>query len=266
MGVFIVMAGVLLGVGCEGGSDAEAGTASLGVPESEYDLFANLVRNIDTAEREVVRIRATQNRVALRKAEVLLAKEQETLNLLYTKNFGEKTVAHWTTMVRTADANAAQLIASKVQGAELLAQFQALGASGHLNLNGRIVDLNCRNITLPDEMVARIANCPRMRVLVLKNTGFKDSHFTHLSGLTELNSLDLSENSFSGEEISKLSKMTRLVYLILNGTHLSNAYVKQFESIAHLKSIRMINIKDTRLNPDSYKKITRLFRLADVKY
>ena len=60
--------------------------------------------------------------------------------------------------------------------------------------------------------------------------------------------------------------MTKLVTLLLNNTRLSDAHVKQFEDLEHLKTIRVINIHETRLGPDSYKKITRLFRQADVKY
>ena len=60
--------------------------------------------------------------------------------------------------------------------------------------------------------------------------------------------------------------MTKLLNLNLNGTATSDANVKQFEAIAHLKNIRSINISGTKLSTAGYEKITRLFRLADVKF
>ena len=262
----MILVGTVLGVGCKGDSNAQAAAPSLCIPESEYDLFANLVRNIDKGQAEVERIRLTENRVALAKAEALLAKERETLNLLFTEKFGAATVTRWAAMVHTADGTKAQLIASQIRGKELLGQFKALGAQGHCDQEGRIINLACQNITPPDEVVARIANCTKIQALVLKNAGFKDSHFIHLSNLAELTTLDLSENPLSGDGIKKLGKMTKLVTLLLNNTRLSDAHVKQFEDLEHLKTIRVINIQETRLGPDSYEKITRLFRQADVKY
>jgi hypothetical protein len=265
-GVFVVLASTLLGMGCKGDSNTQAAAPSVGIPESEYDLFASLVRNIDKGQAEVERIRLTENRVALGKAEALLAKERETLNLLFTERFGVETVTRWTAMVHTADGTKAKLIASQTMGKELLGQFKALGAQGRCDQEGRIINLACQNITPPDEVVARIANCTKMQALALKNAGFKDSQFIHLSNLTELTTLDLSENPLSGDGIKNLGKMTKLVTLLLNNTRLSDAHVKQFEDLEHLKTIRVINIHETRLGPDSYKKITRLFRQADVKY
>ena len=265
-GVLVILVGTVLGVGCKGDSNAQAAAPSLGIPESEYDLFANLVRNIDKGQAEVERIRLTENRVALAKAEALLAKERETLNLLFTEKFGVETVTRWTTMVRTADGTQAAFVASQIKGEELLGQFRALGAQGNCDQEGRIVNLVCKNFTPPDEVVARIANCTKIQTLVMKNAGFKDSQFIHLLNLTELKTLDLSENPLSGDGINNLSKMTKLVNLLLNTTLLNDTHVKQFEDLEHLKTVRLININDTRLTPDSYKKITRLFRQADVKY
>ena len=151
-GVFVVLVGTLFGAGCKGDTDAPAEAPSLGIPESEFDLFANLVRNINAAAIEVERVRSTKNRVALRKAEALLAKERETLQLLFTKKYGEETVSQWTTVVYDGDDSLAKFQASLVKGAELLAQFQALGAKGQLDTEGYITHLDSRNITLPDSI------------------------------------------------------------------------------------------------------------------
>ena len=40
----------------------------------------------------------------------------------------------------------------------------------------------------------------------------------------------------------------------------------QFESLNHLKKLRTLNISSTKLSTDSYERITRIFRLADVRY
>ena len=265
-GVFVVLVGTLFGAGCKGDTDAPAEAPSLGIPESEFDLFANLVRNINAAAIEVERVRPTKNRVALRKAEALLAKERETLKLLFTEKHGEETVSRWTAMVHEADGTVAQLKASQVRGEELLAQFQALGAKGLMDTEGYITQLDCRNITLPDDIIARIANCSRLQDLNLRHTGFKDNQFEYLANLTEITKLDLSDNPITGEAINKLGALTKLHSLDLSGSPVSDANVKQFEAITNLKNIRTIDISGTKLGTDSYEKITRFFRLADVKF
>ena len=265
-GVFVLFAGILLGTGCKGDSDAQAEAPAFGIPVNEYDLFASLIRNIDAAALEVERVRPTKNRVALRKAEALLAKERETLQLLFTEKYGEETVSQWTAMVYDGDDSLATFKASQIKGEELLAQFQALGAKGQLDTEGYITHLSCRNVTLPDDIVARIANCSKLQDLKLKKTGFKDSQFDYLENLTEIITLDLSDNPISGGAISKLGGMTKLHNLNFSGTSVSDANLKQFEAIAHLKGIRTINISNTKLGTASYEKITRFFRLADVKY
>ena len=60
-GVIVILAGVLLGVGCKGGSDAKAEAPSLGIPVGEYDLFASLIRNIDAALERVLVISGGPN-------------------------------------------------------------------------------------------------------------------------------------------------------------------------------------------------------------
>jgi Leucine-rich repeat (LRR) protein len=265
-GVFVVLAGVLMGAGCKDNSDAQTKAPALGIPESEYDLFASLIRNVDEAALEVDRVRPTKNRVALRRAQAKLVQNQEIVVRLFTKKYGGETISRWTTMVHAADSFAARRIATQVKGEELLTQFQALGATGNTDTEGYITHLNCRNILLPEEMFPLIANCFRLQDLNLKKTGFKDSHFDHLANLTELFNLDLSDNPISGAAINKLGGMTRLNTLNLARTSVSDDNVQQFEAISHLKNIRMIDISSTKLGTASYEKITRFFRLADVKY
>jgi|TARA_B100000959_G_scaffold261792_1_gene299633 Leucine-rich repeat (LRR) protein len=266
MGLLVVLVGALMGTGCNGNSDVQAEAPSLGIPESQYEFFASLIRNINTAEKEVERVILTKNRVAIRKAKAQLEKERESLKLLFTDKYGEETISRWTTMVYDADDSMAKIKATQTRGKELLEQFLALGAKGSMDTDGYITHLNCRNITMPDEMIARIANCSKLQNLNLKHTGFKDSQFEHLANLTEITNLDLSDNPFSGEEINKLGALTKLISLSLAGASVNDAAVNQFESISHLKSIRSLNISNTKLGTESYEKITRFFRQADVKY
>jgi Leucine-rich repeat (LRR) protein len=266
MGVLVVLVGALLGAGCNGNSDVQADISSLGIPEGEYELFAGLIRNINSAEQEVERVKLTKNRVALRKASVRLDKERESLKLLFTNKYGEETISRWTTMVYAADDSMAKVKASQTRGEELLTQFQALGAQGQMNAEGYITHLNCRNVALPEEMVARIANCSKLQDLNLRHTGFKDSQFDHLENLIEIVNLDLSDNPLTGEAINKLGGMTKLLNLSLARTSVDDNSIKQFESIAHLKSIRTLDVSSTKISTASYEKITRFFRLADVKH
>ena len=115
-------------------------------------------------------------------------------------------------------------------------------------------------------MIARIANCSKLQDLNLRNTGFKDDQFVHLENLTEIVSLDLSDNQIVGLFIHKLGAMSKLANLSFAGTSVNDTNLKQFEAIAHLKNIRSINISGTKLSTASYEKITRFFRQADVKF
>ena len=85
-GVLIILI-LSLGVGCKGDSDIRSEAPSLGIPEKEYELFSSLIRNIDAAELKVEQVRPTKNRVALARAQALLTKEREILNLLFTEKY-----------------------------------------------------------------------------------------------------------------------------------------------------------------------------------
>ena len=153
-----------------------------------------------------------------------------------------------------------------VRGAELLAKFKAVGATGRLDANGFIIELKCKNIALPKVLVTRISNCRNLKKLTLSGAQFEDSQFQHLTGLTQLTHLDLSDNALNGEHLSKLSALTMLEVLDLSGTVIGDARVPQFEALSQgVNKIRSIDISNTRISLTGYEKITKAFKQATVK-
>ena len=149
----------------------------------------------------------------------------------------------------------------------MLVRFRQLGAKGILDDDGYITQLDCRNLSLPDGLFIKIANCPRLKDLNLRGTQRKDEDLEHLSRLTNLTKLDLSDNpELNGDTLRQFTELAKLENLNLSGTAVHNGTLPQFESLDHLKKLRTLNVSNTKLSTDSYERITRIFRLADVRY
>jgi uncharacterized protein YjbI with pentapeptide repeats len=263
-----VLLGSLVGTGCGDSPEAQAGAPSDDIPESEYDLFASLVRNIDSAERDLELARQTQNKVTIANARRRLESKVQQLARIFVieKKFSSATVERWKATVRGADSSMAERREAELRGAELLDRFRAVGASGRLDADGNIIELDCKNIPLPKDLVVRIANCRNLKKLILQGTKFEDAQFEHLLPLTQLTKLDLSHNQIHGDRLSQLVALTQLEELDLSSTLIDDEKVPQFEALGKVKNkIRNIDIENTQITLTGYEKITRAFRQAVVK-
>ena len=263
-----VLLGSLVGAGCGDSPEAQAGTSSDDIPESEYELFASLVRNIDSAERDLGLARQTQNKVTIANAQRQLESKVQQLDRIFVieKKFSSVTVERWKTTVRGADSSMAKRREAELRGAKLLDRFRAVGASGQLDADGNIIELDCKNVSLPKDLLVRIPNCRNLKKLILSGTKFTDAQFEHLLPLTQLTRLDLSHNPIHGDRLAQLVGLTELQELDLSSTLIGDAQVPQFEAFGKVKNkIRNIDIENTQISLTGYEKITKAFRQAVVK-
>jgi len=257
-----------MAVGCGDSMEDSLDPPEAGIPESEYDLFASLIRNIDSAKKDLALAKQTKNRVNIGRAQFLLDKQLTLFDTLFIQKYGRPAVTRWKATVHEADSTVANLKEENLRGAELLSRFKALGANGQLDEDGYIITLDCKRLTLPKEMVTRIANCQRLKELTLRSGDFEDSQFQILARLTNLTHLDLSDNqTIKGTHLSQLGMLTKLDNLNLSNTSVGDDVLPQFEAIKNLSgTLRNLDISNTKLDTASYDKITRLFKQANVKY
>lgn len=257
-----------MAVGCDAPPEDSLDPPEAGIPESKYDLFASLVRNIDSAEKDLELAKQTKNRVNIGRAQFLLDKQRNLLDSLFTQKYGRPAVTRWKATVHEADRAMVTLRETNLRGAELFSRFKALGANGQLDEDGYIIILDCKGLTLPKDMVMRIANCQRLKKLTLRSGKFEDAQFQVLARLTNLTHLDLSDNqTIKGTHLSQLGMLTKLDNLNLSNTSVGDDMLPQFEAIKNLSgTLRNLDISNTKLDTASYDKITRLFKQADVKY
>ena len=266
-GVLFLLTCCLAGIGCSGSTDASPEPVADGIPETEYELFSNLIHNLDQAKNDLADALKARNQVHIQRAEFRLEQQNKLLDRLFIQKYGAATVQRWESTVRDATASAAKRAEDELRGEELLVRFRRIGAKGMLDGDGYITRLDCRNLNVPDDLFNRIANCPRLKDLNLRGTRRKDADLQHLSQLKNLTNLDLSDNpELNGDTLRQFTELTKLENLNLSGTAVHDGTLAQFESLNHLKKLRTLNISSTKLSTDSYERITRIFRLADVRY
>ena len=266
-GALLLLACCLTGAGCSGSTDASLEPVADGIPEAEYELFSNLIHNLDKAKAELATAQKARNPVHVRRAQSKLEQQTKLLDRLFIQKYNAATVQRWKTILRRANISATHQAEEELRGEELLSRFSQLGAKGTLDQDGYITQLDCRNLNLPADLFTRIANCQRLKDLNLRGTQREDEHLQYLNLLTQLTKLDLSDNpNLKGDTLSQLTQLQNLRDLNLSGTAVHNGTLSQFESLPLLKKLRTINVSRTKLSNESYERITRIFRLADVSY
>ena len=266
-GALLLFACCLTGTGCSGSNDASLEPVADGIPEAEYELFSNLIHNLDEAKAELATAQKARNPVHVHRAQSKLEQQTKLLDRLFVQKYDAATVQRWETILRRANISATHQAEEELRGEELLSRFSQLGAKGTLDQDGYITQLDCRNLNLPDDLFTRIANCQRLKDLNLRGTQREDEHLQYLNLLTQLTKLDLSDNpNLKGDRLSQLTQLQNLRDLNLSGTGVHNGTLSQFESLSHLKKLRTLNVSRTKLSNESYERITRIFRLADVSY
>lgn len=254
--------------GCSDDATAEPtdGSEARGIPVGEFDLFANLIQNIDQAQADFDAAKKRGNRAAIRDAGALLAQQQQTLTQLYVDKHGARTVANWAEMVRAASSAPSALIERPPSLKELEERLNKLGARGLMDEEGNMYDLNCANIKLPADLVKHLGHFKHLKNLNLSSTGLADKDLAHLKLLKNLHTLNLSRNPIHGTGLQSLREMTILEVLNLSSTMLNDQALPHLEGIDHLKKIRALNLENTTFTTKGFERVTRLFRRANVRF
>jgi hypothetical protein len=254
--------------GCSDDAAAEPtdGSEAQGIPVGEFDLFANLIHNIDKAQADYDAAKKHGNRAIIRNAGALLAEQQQILTQLYVDKHGVRTVANWAEMVRAASSAPSALIERPPSLQELEERLSKLGALGLMDEEGNMYDLNCANIKLPADLVKHFGQFKHLKNLNLSATGMADKDLAHLKSLKNLHTLNLSRNPIHGIGLQHLKEMAVLEVLNLSSTMLNDQALPHLEGINHLKKIRALNLESTTLTTKGYERVTRLFRRANVRF
>lgn len=273
----VAVANLLMGLICalslawSGCSDDAAaipkgGPVAQGIPAGEFDLFANLIQNIDKAQANFDAAKSRGNPASIRKAGALLAQQQQILTQLYVDKHGAQTVANWAQTVRAASTAPSALLERPPSLKELTERFNQIGARAQVNEDGNMFKLDCANIKMPADLLKHLGQFKHLKNLNLSATGVTDKDLVHVKSLKKLNSLNLSRNPIEGSGLKNLSDMTVLGVLNLSSTSLDDKAVPQLEGINHLKKIRVLNLENTSLTTKGYERVGRLFRQADVRF
>lgn len=246
---------------CSEATEALPPPDSAGIPESKYELFASIVHNTDTAEDELVAARKTGNRVKIAHAQAVLNERHRQMQALFISEHGAAAVERWKATVRGADSTSMKRREAALRGEELLRRFKAAGAKGALDSDGFIVELDCRNVKLAKDMVARLGNCQRLQRLNLQGTGLADTQLAELAPLGELRRLNLSDNTLEGTTLAELAALGKLEELDLSNTKIGDGAVPQFEAFGQShKSLRSMDLKNTLVTLAGYDRITKAFK------
>ncbi|MDC0050930.1 hypothetical protein OAJ79_04825 [Verrucomicrobia bacterium] len=237
-----------------------------GIPAEEFDLFANLIQNIDKAQANFDATKSRGNPAAIREAGALLAQQQQILTRLYIDKHGAQTVTQWTQTVRAASTAPSALLERPPSLKELTEQLNRIGARTQVNEDGNMYQLDCGNIKIPADLLKHLGQFKHLKKLNLSGTDVTDKDLTHVKSLKELNALDLSRNPIQGSGLKNLNEMTVLGTLNLSSTSLNDQAVPHLEAITHLKKIRVLNLENTLLTTKGYERVGRLFRQADVRF
>ena len=109
-----------------------------GIPAEEFDLFANLIQNIDKAQANFDATKSRGNPAAIREAGALLAQQQQILTRLYVDKHGAETVAKWAQTVRAASTAPSALLERPPSLKELTEQLNRIGARTQVNEDGNM--------------------------------------------------------------------------------------------------------------------------------
>ena len=237
-----------------------------GIPAEEFDLFANLIQNIDKAQANFDAAKSRGNPVSIREAGALLAQQQQILTQLYVDKHGAETISKWAQTVRAASTAPSALLERPPSLKELTERLNQIGARCQVNADGNMYQLDCANIKIPADLLKHLGQFKHLKNLNLSATDVTDKDLVYVKSLTKLNSLNLSRNPIQGTGLNNLSEMTALGTLNLSSTSLNDQSVRHLENINHLKKIRVLNLENTSLTTKDYERVGRLFRQADVRF
>ena len=239
---------------------------SLGIPEGEYELFANLVREIQSAEVNLTEARAQLNRKEIDLARSALERDTQLMDQLFVSQYGEEQVEAWSlTLLEIEDHQRRQALA-RMRGQELLERFQDHGGSGRLDEEGFLITLSCRNTQFPKTLLSRLANCPRLTEVDLSGTELRDYHLENLGLAHSIRYLNLSENAIRGNGLKYLASLRNLRTLNLSATQLTTTARNKLKPLTVLEHLSNLNLSNTEIPPEDTDNILRMFKKTDITF
>ncbi len=266
--VFCVWMVVLVGCGKPDPTplDKLTSTPSLGIPEGEYELFANLVHEIQSAETNLTEARAKLNRKEIDLARSALERDTQLMEQLFVSKYGEEQVEAWSlTLLEIEDHQHRQALA-RMRGRELLERFQDHGGSGRLDEEGFLVALSCRTTQFPKTLLRRLANCPRLAEVDLSDTQLRDYHLENLGLAHSIRRMNLSENPISGNGLKYLASLRNLRTLDLSATQLNHTARNKLKPLTVLEHLSNLNLSNTEIPTGDTDNILRMFKKTDVTF
>lgn len=259
----------LLGLGC---GRTESGPSELvqgidhGIPEGEYELFANLVNELQSAETNLTQARNRLNRIEIEQARAALERDAQLMDQLFIAKYGEQQVEAWTHTILAIEDHQKRETLARMRGQELLARFEDHGATGRLDEEGFLVALTCRNTQFPKSLLRRLANCPRLTEVDLSSTELRDYHLENLGPAHSIRQLNLSGNPINGNGLKFLASLRELRGLNLSATHLTGSARNRLRPLTQLEHLNSLHLVETPIPIAEHSKIQRLFKQTSITF
>ena len=120
-----------------------------------------------------------------------------------------------------------------------------------------LLTLFVRETGISSEGLAHLSALGQLKTLVLTGN-FSDSGLKHLSGLQSLESIDLSDNSLTGEGFKDLAELTSLRQLFLHGNPINDEGLRH---IGQLTSIDMLGLSGSHVTDEGLRHLSSLRNL-----
>jgi len=110
---------------------------------------------------------------------------------------------------------------------------------------------------LTDAAMVYVGHMSHLRAVVL-NANITDAGLEQLTGLTDLERLDLTQAKITDAGIAQLKNFPQLKTLVLNGTRITN---ESLPAIAELKTLQRLFLGDTSIDDTAVASLTQMKQL-----
>ena len=238
----------------------------LPIPESEYELFSDLVEKIQTAEANLNQSLNTLDQQKITSARETLAYEHQVMSNLFIARYGESRVTQWEQTMKRIEENKKFRETAKMRGRKLLKQLERYGAHGQLDAEEYIISLNCHETAIPNHLLSRLANCPRLTTLDFSNSPIRDSNLKFIGHIHSLAHLNLSGCPINGSGLRFLAILQNLNSINLSATLLSTNAHTQLKALVKLENLDTLKINECAISSTQFEKILRMFKNTDVQF
>ena len=148
--------------------------------------------------------------------------------------------------------------------AEAWKALESAGATLKKGKDGQ-TDVSFRGTTVDESFLAALAKLPRLKTLVLSESGVTDENLKSIGSLQTLGDLDLRGCKISNAGIAALSGLTNLQALRLNGKNgATTVDDKGLASIAQLTNLKVLLLDQLWISDEGLKQLTGLTNLEEL--